>query len=331
MSARERDGSRGRRDPGLGPGSAPPGVAGGETNGELRSYYGRPVVKAPPWSDEIPWYLFSGGLAGGSAALGLAARLSGNDRLAANAMAASAAGVAASFPLLVHDLGRPARFHHMLRVFKPTSPMNVGSWILAGLAPAALGAAVAERLGIFPRLRRVAEVAAGLLGPPLATYTGVLIGDTAMPAWHAAGRELPMLFAGGAAASAGGLASIVTPAAEAGPARRLAVGGALLELGTAEVMRRRLGPLGETLDEGDAGRWSRVAKATGVAGVLLLGLGGRRRAAAAAGGALLLASSACQRFAVFRAGVASANDPRYTVGPQRERVAASGQQRAIRR
>jgi len=300
-------------------------------DGQARSYYGRPIVKAPPWSDEIAWYLFTGGVAGGSATLALAARLTGNHRLAANAMTASAAGVAASLPLLVHDLGRPSRFHHMLRVVKPTSPMSVGSWILAALAPAAVGAAVAERLGVFPRLRRVAEVAAGVLGPPLATYTGVLIADTAVPTWHGARRELPLLFASGAAASAGGLAAVLTPPAEAAPARRLAVGGALVELGTTEVMRRRLGPLAEPYRQGSARRLSNLATATAGAGALLLGLGGRRRAAAAAGGALLLFSSACQRFAVYRAGIASADDPHYTVTQQRERVATSGQQPAIRR
>jgi Polysulphide reductase, NrfD len=301
------------------------------SNGESRSYYGRPIVKAPPWSDEIPWYLFTGGLAGGSASLGLAARLAGNQRLAANALSASAAGVVASLPLLVHDLGRPARFHHMLRVVKPTSPMSVGSWLLAALAPAALGAAVADRLGIFPRLRRVAEVVAGTLGPPLTTYTGVLIADTAVPTWHGAGRELPLLFAGSSAASAGGLAAIVTPPADAAPARRLAIGGALVELGTAEVMRRRLGPLAEPYRQGSARRLTRLATVSAGAGVLLLGLGGRRRATAAAGGALLLASSAFHRFAVYRAGIASATDPGYTVTQQRERIASSGQEPALRR
>jgi hypothetical protein len=59
----------------------------------------------------------------------------------------------------------------MLRLFKPTSPMSVGSWLLAAFGPAAVGAAVAQRLGAFPRLRRVAEVVAGALGPGLATYT----------------------------------------------------------------------------------------------------------------------------------------------------------------
>jgi Polysulphide reductase, NrfD len=302
-----------------------------EGDGAPRSYYGRPIVKAPPWSDEIPWYLFTGGLAGGSATLGLAARLAGNHRLATDAMTASAAGMAVSLPLLVHDLGRPARFHHMLRLVKPTSPMNVGSWVLAAIGPAAVGAAVAERLGIFPRLRRVAEVVAGVLGPPLATYTGALIADTAVPTWHGAGQELPLLFAGGAAASAGGLAAILTPPPEAGPARRLAVGGALVELTTAEVMKRRLGPLGEPYRQGSARRFSRLATATAGTGALLLGLGGRRRATAAAGGVLLLLSSVCHRFAVYRAGIASAADPRYTVTQQRERIAASGQERAVHR
>jgi hypothetical protein len=313
--------------PSAGNGGPRPEAAG---DGAPRSYYGKPIVKAPPWSDEIPWYLFTGGLAGGSATLGLAARLAGNHRLAADAMTASAAGVAASLPLLVHDLGRPSRFHHMLRMVKPTSPMNVGSWLLAAIGPAAVGAAVAERLGIFPRLRRAAEVVAGLLGPPLATYTGVLIADTAVPSWHGAGQELPLLFAGGAAASAGGLASILTPPEQSGPARRLAVGGALVELGTTEVMKRRLGPLAEPYRQGSAKRLSTLATLTAGAGALLLGLGGRRRATAAAGGALLLASSACQRFAVYRAGIASAADPRYTVDQQRERIATTGQEPAIR-
>ncbi len=269
------------------PNGGPRGETGGD--GQLRSYYGRPIVKAPPWSDEIPWYLFTGGVAGGSATLGLAARLAGNQRLAANAMTASAVGVAASLPLLVHDLGRPSRFHHMLRVVKPTSPMSVGSWLLATLGPAAIGAAVAERLGIFPRLRRVAEVVAGTLGPPLSTYTGVLVANTAVPT------------------------------------------GALLELGTVEVMRRRLGPLAEPYHQGSARRLSRIATATAATGALLLGLGRRSRAACAAGGALVLVSSACQRFAVYRAGIASAADPGYTVSQQRERIASTGQEPATRR
>jgi hypothetical protein len=289
----------------------------------VRSYYGRPILKAPPWTDEIPWYLFTGGLAGASGGLSLAARLAGNDRLARDAMAGAAAGVSASLPLLVHDLGRPARFHHMLRLFKPTSPMNVGSWLLAAFTPAAVGAAVAQRLGAFPRLRRAAELVAGAVGPALATYTGALIADTAVPGWHEAGAELPLVFAGGAAASAGGLAAILTPPEAAGPARRLAIGGVLVELGTAEVMRRRLGHLAEPYHQEPARRLALAAGVCGGAGAVLLGLFGRRRAAAAVGGALLLASSAYERFAVYRAGIATATDPSYLVRQQRERSEAT--------
>jgi Polysulphide reductase, NrfD len=310
-------------------GASAPGTPASADGG--RSYYGRPIVKAPPWTDEIPWYLFSGGLAGASAGLALGARLAGNERLARDAMTAAAAGVGVSLPLLADDLGRPERFHHMLRLFKPTSPMSVGSWLLAVFGPAAVGAAAAERLGIFPRLRVAAEVVAGALGPAVATYTGTLIADTAVPTWHQAGAELPLLFAGGAAASAGGLAAMVTPAGVAGPARRLAVGGALVELGTAELMRRRLGDLGKPYRQGQARRLALLAGACGGTGAVLLGLFGRRRAAAAAGGALLLASSVCERFAVYRAGIASAADPGYTVRHQRDRIAATGLERAITR
>jgi len=287
-----------------------------------RSYYGRPILKQPVWTDEIPAYYFTGGLAGASASLALGARLTGNDRLARSALTAAAAGVTASLPLLVDDLGRPERFHHMLRVLKPTSPMNVGSWLLLGLGPAAVTAAACDRLGVFPRLGRLAETVAGILGPAVSTYTAVLVADTAVPVWHEAGRELPMVFAAGAAAAAGGAAAVLTPPAAAGAARRLAVGGALVELAAAEVMQRRLGELAQPYRQQPARRYALLARACTAGGALLLGALGRRRKAAVAGGLLTMAGSAFQRFAVHKAGFLSAADPRYVVEPQRERLAA---------
>ena len=289
---------------------------------EFRSYYGRPIIKAPVWTWEVPWYFFVGGMAGASASLGLGARLTGNDRLARSAWTVAGAGVTAGVPLLVSDLGRPERFPYMLRMFKVTSPLSVGSWVLAAMGPAAAGAAVSDRLGIFPGLGRVAETVAGLLGPALATYTGTLVADTAVPVWHEAGRELPFVFAGSAAASAGAAAVLLTPSTDAGPARRLAVTGAVLELGAAQAMERRLGELGEPYHQGPAGRLARLAKACTAAGAGLVAAGGRRRrGVAAAGAALLLAGSACERWAVYKAGFQSAADPRYVVGPQRARMA----------
>jgi Polysulphide reductase, NrfD len=289
---------------------------------QFRSYYGRPILKAPVWTDEVPLYYFAGGLAGASASLALGARLTSNHRLARGALTASAAGILTSLPLLVDDLGRPERFHHMLRVFKPTSPMNMGSWLLTATGPAVVGAAVADRLGILPRLGRAAEVLAGMLGPALATYTGVLVADTAIPVWHEAGGDLPLVFASGAAASAGAAALLLTPAEDAGPARRLAVGGAVSDLASVELMRRRLGELGQAYEAPPARRFANLARACMTAGALAVGLAGRRRAGAVAGAALLLAGSACQRLAVHKAGFVSAADPAQVVGPQRARLAA---------
>jgi hypothetical protein len=289
---------------------------------EVRSYYGRPVIKEPTWEPDIAWYFFAGGLAGASSGLSFVARLTGNDRLARRALLAALGGATVSPVLLIRDLGRPDRFYNMLRVFKPTSPMSMGTWILTSFGPSAGIAATSDVLGIFPRLGRFFEGVAALLGPALSTYTAVLVADTSVPVWHEARRELPLIFAASSAASAGAFAMMFTPIEDAGPARRLAIGGALLELGAAQVMERRLGELlAEPYHQGEAGRFDKLAKVLSGLGAAVSAFAGRkRRSAAIAGGALILAGAACERWSVFRAGFQSARDPKYTVMPQRERL-----------
>ena len=302
-----------------------------EAQPDFDSYYGRPIIKAPTWEPAIPWYFFLGGIAGASAALGLAARAAGNEPLARNATFAGAAAVGVSPILLTADLGRPERFYNMFRLVKVTSPMSVGTWILAGSGTALGVAGACEALGILPRVKLAAQTAAGLLGPPLTTYTAALVANTAVPVWHEARRELPFVFAGSAAASAGAAAAIVTAPAQAGAARRLAIAGALLELAATKAMERRLGQLvGEPYRQGAAGRLTRLAKGCTAAGGALVALAGRRRAGAAIGGGLLLAGSLCERLAVYRAGTQSAVDPKYTVVPQRERAARIGSKATTR-
>jgi formate-dependent nitrite reductase membrane component NrfD len=286
-----------------------------------QSYYGHPVLKPPVWKPEVGVYLFTGGLAGGSAVLAATARAQGNDVLARRALGAALAGAAVSPPLLIKDLGVPRRFHHMLRVVKVTSPMNIGTWILSGVG-AALGVATAcETLGILPGLRRVAETGAAVLGPALSTYTAVLLSDTAVPAWHGAQLELPFVFAASSAATAGAAATLLTPPRHAQTARTLALGGVVAELAAAEVMKRRLGDAGEPYHRGEAGGFTRMATALGALGAGALALGGRRPPLALAGAAAVLAASFCERWSIFRAGTASASDPRYTVEPQRRATA----------
>lgn len=288
---------------------------------EMQSYYGKPIVKEPVWKAEIPFYLFTGGVAGGASVLHGLARLTGNHRLARSSLYVGAVADAVSPVLLVSDLGRPERFLNMLRVFKVTSPMSVGSWILFVSSGASTTAATLELLGALRPAKWLAEAVSFVTGPPLATYTGALLANTAIPVWSEARDELPWLFGASAAASAGATAAMVTPAAAAGPARRAAVAGVAAELGLVRLMRRRLGFVGEVYELGEAGRYARVSRVCAAAGAGLLALRGRRsRPAAVVGGALVLAGEVALRWSVFKAGFQSARDPRYTVLPQRKRI-----------
>jgi formate-dependent nitrite reductase membrane component NrfD len=287
----------------------------------MRSYYGRPVIKEPVWTWEIPAYFFTGGLAGASAVLSLAARLAGNERLARTSLYVGAAADVVSPALLVSDLGRPERFLNMFRVFKVTSPMSVGSWILLVSGGASSTAAALELVGRLRPVKLMAEAVSAASGGPLATYTGALVANTAVPAWHEARHELPFVFGASAAASAGAASALLLRPDEAGPARRLAIAGGAVATVAMQAVEHRLGFVGEPYRKGTSGALTRAAKLATTAGVGLLAIrGARSRPAAVAGSALVLAGEALLRFGIVKAGSASARDPRYTVGPQRERL-----------
>jgi polysulfide reductase-like protein len=299
---------------------------------EIRSYHGRPVLKQPTWSWEVPAYFFAGGVAGASAGLAHLSHLRGNEVLARRAWTTALGAIAVSPPLLISDLGRPARFLNMLRMFKVTSPMSVGSWVLSVSGSAITVAAVNEWTGRFPRAARIARPAAAVFGLPLCTYTAALIADTAVPVWHEGRRWLPCVFGSGAALSAGAMAVALTPPESARPARRLALGAAAIELGSKELMQRSLGEHGEPYGQGAAGRFSNLSRACILAGTaLLVRPGGSSRAAAAVAGGLLCAGALSARMSIFRAGFQSASDPKYVVGPQRARIDRGERSGAARR
>ncbi len=298
---------------------------------EFTSYYGRQIVKPSPWEVDIPAYLFSGGLAAGSSLLAAGADLTGRPGLRRTGRLGALAALTFSMVALVHDLGRPARFLNMLRTAKLTSPMSVGTWILSVYGPFAGVAASAELAGLLPAssrrplralsyVGRPAGLAAGVMAPPVAAYTAVLLADTATPSWHEAYRELPFVFVGSAAAASAGLGMIAAPVAETGPARRLAMGGAVLELLAEHRMQSSMGVTAEPLHQGKAGKLMKASKGLTVAGAAGSLLAGRSRAVAVASGAALMAGSVCTRFGIFEAGQESARDPKYTVVPQRERL-----------
>jgi hypothetical protein len=238
---------------------------------------------------------------------------------------------------LVHDLGRPSRFLNMQRVVRPTSPMSVGTWILSLYGPLAGFAAVSEiadAAGLTERLPgalrgparlltsigRPSGIGAALVAPAVASYTAVLLSDTATPTWHDAHQHLPFFFVGSAAAASGGLGMISAPVSQTGPARRMAIGGVLLEFATDQRMEAAMGLTAEPLHEGKAGTYLRIAKGLNVIGTAGTLFARRSRIVSVISGSALLVGSGFTRFGIFEAGQQSARDPKYTVVPQRERL-----------
>ncbi|SDF65800.1 NrfD/PsrC family molybdoenzyme membrane anchor subunit [Klenkia brasiliensis] len=299
---------------------------------EFQSYYGRQIVKSAVWkTPDVPLYLFLGGAAGSSAVLGAAAEFTDRPALARTAHLIAGGGAIASVGFLIHDLGRPERFLHMLRVFKPTSPLSVGSYILSpfsALTGAAAALTIAENLSWVPGwvkapwLRKTAGVGGAVFGGPMAAYTAVLLANTATPSWHEPGNQLPFVFTGSGLAAGGGLCMAFTPVDQASPARKAAVVGAAVELAAMHKVEHDHGIVSEPFHIGRAGKLLRIAKACTAAGAVGAAVLGGRRWGAVASGALLAAGSALTRFGVFDAGMASSKDPKYVVVPQRERLAA---------
>lgn len=279
-------------------------------------YYGKPIVAAHVWDDTIGWYFFTGGIAGAPTVIALAADLAGLDRLATHARRASMIGLLPSPVLLVADLARPERFANMLRVFKPTSPMSMGSWLLAVYSPAAVGSWFLGEIGRAAGLRLALAGVAAVSGSVVATYTAVLVADTATPVWHEARRELPYVFAASATASAGAMAAMLSALTGSSDPVAGAIGvvGALGEVAAARDMTRRLGDLSTYDSDPTTLRYTQVAKALSVAGAVGLVVAARRsRVATVISSAAVLGGSLAMRMSVLRAGTASANDPRSVI------------------
>lgn len=182
-------------------------------------YYGHPVVRPPVWTWEIPIYFFVGGLGGMSAVIALGALLFHHFDVARTAMWVSAIALVLSPILLILDLGRPRLFINMLRVFKPQSVMSMGAWILTAFGMCIVPGLIVLEIqtfhlfgGVVQFLGAAAAIlifASAVFGVLLATYTGVLIGATAIPAWFLHHKLLPIHFGTAGLGSAAALLELL--------------------------------------------------------------------------------------------------------------------------
>ena len=229
------------------------------------SYYGAAPLKPPVWTWEIPAYFFVGGAAGAASLIAAVARSAGaGDALVRDARWVAAAGAALSPPLLISDLGRPERFLNMLRVFKLQSPMSVGAWTLVAFSNAAAAAAFADlarrttsgRLPITVVADAAGVLAAGT-GVVLSTYTGVLLGATAIPVWAKQATLLPVHFGVSGLASAVGALELLGHRDRA--LNAIGLGAAIIETATAAHVEWTEEPALEAIRRGTPGTLVRTA------------------------------------------------------------------------
>jgi formate-dependent nitrite reductase membrane component NrfD len=306
------------------------------TAADRPGYAGQPVLNAPPWHHLIIWYFFLGGISGSAYLIATLARWFGgaSGRPVARAgHLVSAAAIAPAPALLILDLGRPARFHHMLRLVKPLSPMNLGSWAFAGFsAVSALGAlrtlahtAAAPLPALVRRAGRLVPelltVPGGLVALFFSGYTGTLLAATAVPLWARTPLLGPLFMASSAATGGAAVQGVLAVTGEDGAALELPERAALLaEVALAGAWLHGLGPVARRpLIRGRQrtlfwGGYAGVGLALPLALSLLPASVRHRRRVRLAGAAATLAGGMCLRTAVVRGGEASALDPEAVLG-----------------
>jgi formate-dependent nitrite reductase membrane component NrfD len=281
-------------------------------------YYGLPLLKEPVWIWSVPAYFYVGGVAGGSALLAaLLHRKRGYRTLASWCRRFAFLGSTVGSGLLTYDLGKMFRFVYMLRVFRPSSPMSVGSWSLAGTG---MLSTMSLLLGQNKAARPFAlgTAAGGLM---LAGYTGVLMGNTANPLWQGRRRILPILFtASSVASTAGALEMLDLNKREEKVVRRFGLVGKIGEIASMVAMERETSihpEVARGMKEGKGGALWKSAEAFVGAGLVLNLIPGKAPWKRKLGGTLTTIGAVCLRFALLESGKQAARAPHALFESQR--------------
>jgi formate-dependent nitrite reductase membrane component NrfD len=250
------------------------GGATRDWGGKPKTYYDISPIKKAPWGWEIILYFFLGGIAGTSYLIATLAHFLGGEQDANLTRAGrylSFLAIAISPILLILDLGRPERFHHMLRVIKFRSVMSLGTWgiTLFGICSGYTAAYQAAQDGVFNRLPVIkrglialpvkgVESIGSVLGLFVASYTGVLLSSTAVPLWGRAKHILgPLFLTSGLSAALASLSIILSPNRSNQKTLEKLEDAEILalttELGFMLALPSLLGPLGKPLVKGKLG------------------------------------------------------------------------------
>ena len=279
------------------------------------SYNGNPVLKPPTWTWQVPLYFFVGGVAGVSALIALVAHVFGRAGLIRAGLWVGLSGALISAPLLIADLGRPARFLNMLRVFKLRSAMSVGAWTLSGFSSAVGLAVLCHELVLagygnefFLLLEWGAEIFAAVSGLILASYTSVLLGVTAIPVWSENRKLVPVVFLTGGLGSAAAMMEFLgflDPATQA-----IGIVASIVETFIAVIIEVRGRYVDRPLREGTVGWLTRAgAVLAGPTSLLLRIFGGHVSIARYLAAVCFIAGALIARYAWIAAGRASSQDP----------------------
>lgn len=285
-------------------------------------YYGNALLKRPQWTKEIPLYFFCGGAAGAAAIIAAVAGTTGrNESLARDARAIAAIGGAISPALLISDLGVPSRFLNMLRIFKVQSPMSVGSWTLVAFSSSSVGVAFLDlwrrrqygtSLRTVQPLQSAGQFLSAISGAVLSTYTGVLLGATAIPVWNQNAGVLPAHFAASGMGAAAALLEL--RGHESAALNAIGIATSIGESAVGASIELRRNPALKPLKSGASGWLTRIGGLlSGPVPLLfrLLALGGdqeRSRKYRKIAAVSSVAGSLATRIAWTKAGAASAED-----------------------
>ena len=256
----------------------------------------------PPWGREIVADFALSALSAGALWVGAAAHLfAGDSRIWQPATLLGFPSIALALGILVHDLGRPGRFHHMVMVFNPTSPMSWGVYIVSAYAFVAFAAA------LRPSHRWTAWALLGL-APAVLAYKGLLLSATAVPFWRR-GRLLgPLLLLAGVVLGASAITLVDAGSPRLGP---LLVAGGLLQSIMVALVWWEAGDERAVFNRAHAGLWWLGGAA---AGGLVPALGIAAGMDVRGGAALALAGGVALRYALLRGPV---EGPAAPLGPGR--------------